>query len=345
MTFSRCPRSSPSSATSRRRCRREYRPSFGGFLTACFRKDPAQRPTASELRSHEWLEGVATEGAAATVSSSGPARRAEHLALDDPKPDSAASSLAGSGRSSPAHGRPQSGSRGQRRGSRGDGGDGVWAEWAKPRRPPRTLADPQRRRRRPPPSSPFQDVKVAMNGDGDVRGGDGDDGITPHNAMTPHNADDAMTSVDSVSVRLEYPNTLNTLNTGFDGDVARATRDGRWSDLAGLCSTSGVTAAAMDAALTSAGTAGALTAALHGAASKDGGRRDARANGRQRRRKRAARRRGGGARRDAQKTGGRRRRARGDARGVCDARRGVVDPVAVGNLRRRIRIRIRIRRG
>mmetsp|Transcript_9969 Transcript_9969/g.45121 ORF Transcript_9969/g.45121 Transcript_9969/m.45121 type:complete len:737 (+) Transcript_9969:83-2293(+) len=101
-------------------------PELRGFLTACFRKDPAQRPTASELRSHEWLEGVATEGAAATVSSSGPARRAEHLALDDPKPDSAASSLAGSGRSSPAHGRPQSGSRGHRRGGqRGDGGDGA----------------------------------------------------------------------------------------------------------------------------------------------------------------------------------------------------------------------------
>ena len=244
-------------------------PELRGFLTACFRKDPAQRPTASELRSHEWLEGVATEGAAATVSSSGPARRAEHLALDDPKPDSAASSLAGSGRSSPAHGRPQSGSRGHRRGGqRGDGGDGAAygrngqndGAWE----PPGSVADPQRRRRRPPPSSPFQDVKVAMNGDGDVRGGDGDDGITPHNAMTPHNADDAMTSVDSVSVRLEYP---NASVPGFDGDVARATRDGRWSDLAGLCSTSGVTAAAKDAALTSAGTAGALTAALHGAAS------------------------------------------------------------------------------
>lgn len=227
-------------------------PELRGFLSACFRKDPAQRPTASELRSHEWLKGVATAGAA-TGSSSGPARRTEHLTLDDPRPDSAASSLAGSGRSSPAHSRPTS--RGaQRRGSRGDGGDGAWE-------PPASITDPQpreRRRRRPPPSSPFQDVKVAMNGDADA---DADE------------VADEVAAPAAVSVRLEYPNTLNTLNTGFDGDVARATRDARWSDLAGLVRTAvadGVTAAAVDAALTSADTAGALAAALHAAASKDG---------------------------------------------------------------------------
>ena len=227
-------------------------PELRGFLSACFRKDPAQRPTASELRSHEWLKGVATAGAA-TGSSSGPARRTEHLTLDDPRPDSAASSLAGSGRSSPAHSRPTS--RGaQRRGSRGDGGDGAWE-------PPASIADPQpreRRRRRPPPSSPFQDVKVAMNGDADA---DADE------------VADEVAAPAAVSVRLEYPNTLNTLNTGFDGDVARATRDARWSDLAGLVRAAvadGVTAAAVDAALTSADTAGALAAALHAAASKDG---------------------------------------------------------------------------
>ena len=36
---------------------------------------------------------------------------------------------------------------------------------------------------------------------------------------------DEVAAPAAVSVRLEYPNTLNTLNTGFDGDVARATRD------------------------------------------------------------------------------------------------------------------------
>ena len=220
-------------------------PELRSFLTACFRKDPARRPTASELRSHEWLEGIAA-AATATGSSSGPARRAEHLTLDDPRPDSAASSLAGSGRSSPAHSRPQSRG-GRRRGSRGDGGDGAWE-------PPASIADPQpreRRRRRPPPSSPFQDVKVAMNGDADA---DADDVAAPA----------------AVSVRLEYPNA----SPGFDGDVARATRDARWSDLAGLVRAAvadGVTAAAVDAALTSADTAGALAAALReDANAKDG---------------------------------------------------------------------------
>ena len=48
-------------------------PELRSFLTACFRKDPARRPTASELRSHEWLEGIAA-AATATGSSSGPAR-------------------------------------------------------------------------------------------------------------------------------------------------------------------------------------------------------------------------------------------------------------------------------
>ena len=37
---------------------------------------------------------------------------------------------------------------------------------------------------------------------------------------------DEVAAPAAVSVRLEYPNTLNTLNTGFDGDVAGdATRE------------------------------------------------------------------------------------------------------------------------
>ena len=62
----------------------------------------------------------------------------------------------------------------------------------------------------------------------------------------------------AVSVRLEYPRA-----EGFDGDVARATHDERWSDLAKvLRGAERVSAAAVDAACTSAGTAVAPAARI-----------------------------------------------------------------------------------
>ena len=221
-------------------------PELRSFLNACFRKDPRERPTASELRSHEWLTGISTTAA----KPEGPVRRMEHLTLDDPRLESAASSLAGSGGPSPAVSRPQSRG-GQRRGSRseGGGGDDAWE-------PPASIADAQpreRRRRRPPPSSPFQDVKVAMNGDDDEEV----DGVTlGGETLAPA----------AVSVRLEYPRA-----EGFDGDIARATHDERWADLAKvLRGAERVSAAAVDAACTSAGTAVALVAAINVAASPGG---------------------------------------------------------------------------